>query len=166
MDTPVRGDLVAQLHVREYAALVRFAALVAADAAGAEDLVQDAFAGLGARRPRLESLEHARAYLRVSILNRTRSVQRRRRVRATLRLELPDAEPADLPVLRSDEHRRVVAAFARLPRRQREVIALRYWADLSELQIAQTLGISPGTVKSTAARARTALAAELAGESS
>lgn len=164
VDPPIRRDLVAELYAREYAALVRFAALVGLDRHGAEDLVQDAFAGLAARGPRLQSREHALAYLRVSILNRTRSLHRGRRVRAALRLDLPDVEPADLAVLRGDEHRRLVAAVARLPRRQREVIALRYWADLSEHQIAQTLGISPGTVKSTAARARAALAAELSGD--
>jgi len=68
------------------------------------------------------------------------------------------AEPgADDAVMLAEEHREVMAALRRLPRRQREVLVLRYWSELSEVQIAQTLGISAGAVKSTASRGLDAL---------
>lgn len=74
--------------------------------------------------------------------------------------------PPDEVYLRDEEQRRVAALVARLPRRQREVVALRYWSDLTEAQIAASLGISPGTVKSTASRALAALARALDEEDS
>ena len=60
-------------------------------------------------------------------------------------------------MLLAEEHREVLAALHRLPRRQREVLVLRYWSDLSEAQIALTLGISRGAVKSSASRGLDAL---------
>ncbi len=66
------------------------------------------------------------------------------------------SDPADLAVL-AEEHREVLAALRRLPGRQREVLVLRYYAGLSEAEIAATTGISRGTVKSTAHRALAAL---------
>ena len=71
---------------------------------------------------------------------------------------LPVDEPgADHDVLRRDRRRAVIDAMAQLPRRQREVLALRYYLDLSEREIAETLGISPGAVKSHASRGTEAL---------
>jgi RNA polymerase sigma factor (sigma-70 family) len=61
----------------------------------------------------------------------------------------------------AEDRRQVLAALARLPRRRREVLVLRYWLGLSEAEIGQVLGISPGTVKSTAARGLAALARDL-----
>jgi RNA polymerase sigma factor (sigma-70 family) len=88
-----------------------------------------------------------------------RSAQRRQGiVRRHLRVAEPDAlPPADFALLLAEEHREVVAALRRLPRRQREVLVLRYWANLDEAEIAETLRISRGTVKSTASRALDAL---------
>lgn len=57
----------------------------------------------------------------------------------------------------SDEHMRVLAALKRLAPRQREVLVLRYWSELSETQMADVLGLSRGTIKSTASRALDAL---------
>lgn len=71
----------------------------------------------------------------------------------------PTTRPGvDEDVLALEEQRRVVALVTRLPRRQRQVIALRYWGQLTEAEIAEALGISHGTVKSTASRALAALA--------
>lgn len=53
----------------------------------------------------------------------------------------------------ADEHQHVLAAVRRLPRRQQEVLVLRYWSGLSEAEIADTLAISKGAVKSSASRA-------------
>ncbi|GDY53795.1 hypothetical protein SVIO_044180 [Streptomyces violaceusniger] len=59
----------------------------------------------------------------------------------------------DEPLLLAEEHRQVLDALARLTPRQREVLVLRYWSELTEAQIAEALGVSRGTVKSTASRA-------------
>lgn len=83
-----------------------------------------------------------------------RSVLRRRR---TARAYTPPHQgpgaPVDEPLLLAEEHRQVLDALAHLTARQREVLVLRYWSELTEAQIAETLGVSRGTVKSTASRA-------------
>jgi RNA polymerase sigma factor (sigma-70 family) len=66
-----------------------------------------------------------------------------------------------LSVLLGDEHRQVIDALRTLPRRQREVLVLRYWSDLSEAEIATALGVARGTVKSSASRALDALEKQL-----
>ena len=68
---------------------------------------------------------------------------------------------AESEVILSEDRRQVLAALARLPRRRREVLVLRYYLGLSGAEIAAVLGISAGTVKSTAARAMAALARDL-----
>jgi RNA polymerase sigma factor (sigma-70 family) len=74
----------------------------------------------------------------------------------------PEAAPgADEPVLADARRQTVLAALGDLPRRQREVLVLRYYLDLSEREIAETLGISQGAVKSHASRAAAALRAVL-----
>jgi RNA polymerase sigma factor (sigma-70 family) len=100
--------------------------------------------------------------VRRAVVNRSRSVLRRRRTADRYTWpDAPEAPGADSSVLASEEHQRLRRALSQLPRRQREVIVLRYWADLSEAQIAETLGISTGTVKSTASRGLRALEAAL-----
>jgi RNA polymerase sigma factor (sigma-70 family) len=76
----------------------------------------------------------------------------------------PDEAAADTEAMLADEHRTVLRALRRLPDRQREVLTLRYWSDLSEAQIAEALGISRGAVKSYASRGMRRLA-ELLGVS-
>jgi RNA polymerase sigma-70 factor (sigma-E family) len=146
------------LYAAHRLALVRLAVLLVDDVASAEDVVQDAFAGFLGRAHRLDDPDRALAYLRTAVINNARSALRRRR---TARKYVPPREsPADDPsahaVLR-EEHREVIEALHRLPERQREVLVLRYWSDLSENQIAEAMGISRGTVKSTASRALAAL---------
>ena len=68
----------------------------------------------------------------------------------------PHPGPDDAALV-AEEHREVLAAMAGLAPRQREVLVLRYWSDLSEADIAETLGLSRGAVKSTASRALDAL---------
>jgi RNA polymerase sigma-70 factor (sigma-E family) len=138
--------------------LVRLAVLLVDDQASAEDVVQDAFAGFLARTASLDDPDKALAYLRTAVVNRARSALRRRRTARTY-VAPHDVEP-DGPsgrAILAEEHREVLAALKRLPVRQREVLVLRYWSDLSEAQIAEALGISRGTVKSTASRAIAAL---------
>ncbi|ARQ69474.1 RNA polymerase sigma factor [Streptomyces marincola] len=139
--------------------LVRLALFLVDDVPTAEDVVQDAFAALLRRHgPELDAVDAPEAYLRTSVVNAARSVLRRRR---TVRAHVPErpghGPSADEYVLLREEHRTVLHALRRLTRRQREVLVLRYWSGLTEIQIADTLGLSPGTVKSTASRALTAL---------
>jgi RNA polymerase sigma-70 factor (sigma-E family) len=149
---------ITDLYAAHRLALVRLAVLLVDDFAAAEDVVQDAFAALARRPGAVEDPSKALAYLRVSVLNAARSALRRRR---TARAYTPPHDtgpptPEDVSVL-AEEHREVITALHRLAPRQREVLVLRYWQDLSEAEIARTLGISQGTVKSTASRALVAL---------
>lgn len=154
------------LYTTHWRYLVRLAALLVDDVASAEDVVQDAFVALHRKADGLRDPDAALAYLRTSVLNLSRSVLRRRQVaRKHLRVAEPEATAgADHDVLLKDEHRAALAAVHRLPRHQREVLILRYWSGLSEREIAQTLGISPGSVKSAASRGLAALQRTLGGE--
>ena len=146
---------VGELYAAHRLALVRLALLLVDDLETAQDVVQDAFAGLHARSRRLlPEPDSALAYLRVSVVNGSRSTLRRRR---TARGYVPPHEPPhDSPEARAllaEEHREVLDAVRGLAPRQREVLVLRYWSGLDEAAIAETLGISRGAVKSTASRA-------------
>jgi RNA polymerase sigma-70 factor (sigma-E family) len=134
--------------------LVRLAVLLVDDVSSAEDVVQDAFMALHRKADSLRDPEAALGYLRTSVVNLARSVIRRRQVaRKHLKVAEPEATAgADHDVLLRDEHRAALAAVRALPRRQSEVLVLRYWAGLSEREIATTLGISAGSVKSAASR--------------
>ena len=90
------------------------------------------------------------------MLNGCRSVIRRAR-RAPRPVALPHAASAEADALSAEEQRAAVAAVRRLPARQREALVLRYFADMSERETAQAMGVSRGTVKSTTARALAAL---------
>jgi len=153
---------VAQLFLSHSTAMVRLAVLLVDDLHTAEDVVQDAYGKLYAGWDRLRDPDAAVGYLRTAVVNGCRSVLRRRR---TARLFIPprqvDVPAADTGMLLAEEHRGVLAALKRLPRRQREVLVLRFWSELSEAQIADALGISRGTVKSSASRGLTALSALL-----
>jgi RNA polymerase sigma-70 factor (sigma-E family) len=154
---------VTDLYRRERPGLLRLAVLLVGDSALAEDLVQDAFVALHRRWRSLSDPSTAAGYLRVSVVNGARSTHRRRSVaRRHLRVREPDAAPsADADLLVAEEHRAVLAAVRKLPQRQQEVMVLRYWAGLSEAEIAETLGVSRGTVKTCAARAITTLSDRL-----
>jgi RNA polymerase sigma factor (sigma-70 family) len=95
--------------------------------------------------------------------NARRSGQRRRQLVEHLRHDLPQAPASpETVLLDADERRLLVAAVQRLPRRQREAVACRYFLELSEAETADVLGIAPGTVKSRLSRALRMLRAELA----
>ena len=148
--------------------LVRLAALLVGDQATAEDVVQDVYAGLHARWSKLSGPAEVLPYVRAAVLNGCRTVLRRRKRASRIGilqragdLPLPSAEQE---ALLSEDRRRVLAALGRLPHRRREVLVLRYYLSFSEAEIAAVLDISPGTVKSTAARGLAALARELGEE--
>jgi RNA polymerase sigma-70 factor (sigma-E family) len=134
--------------------LVRMAVLLVDDIGTAEDVVQEAFTALHHNQHRLRDPDAALGYLRTAVVNNARSVLRKRQTaRRHLRLARPEfAEPADSELLLAAEHQQVLSAVRQLPARQREVLALRYWANLSEAEIAEALSISRGAVKSTASR--------------
>ncbi|MBV9952025.1 MAG: sigma-70 family RNA polymerase sigma factor [Acidimicrobiia bacterium] len=137
--------------------LVRLAGLLTGDGDQAQDLVADVFAAL-LRKPRV-AMDDPRAYLRRCVVNRVASAGRRSLRRATIgaRIDRPASSSASAegPVAERD---RVGRALMQLPGRQREVIVLRHFEDLSEAQTAALLGVPVGTVKSANARGVAALA--------
>ena len=149
---------VADLYAAHRLSLVRLAVLLVDDLETAQDVVQDAFAGLARQHGTLRDPHRALAYLRTSVVNGTRSTLRRRRVaRGYVEPIAVEPDGPEARVVLAEEHREVVAALARLAPRQREVLVLRYWLELSEAEIAAALGVTHGTVKSTASRGLDAL---------
>ena len=140
--------------------LVRLALLMTGDLATAEDVVQDAFEGLHRSWPSLQRQDNGLAYVRSSVLNGCRSVHRRARVARKYAPRLADPPPGGADTA-TDERSDLMAAMLRLPRRQREVLVLRYYADLNVTEIATTLQIEPSTVRSATARGIAALARDL-----
>ena len=157
-----RDEALRDLYQDHYRSLVRLAALLVDDRESAEDVVQDAFVKAYRSWERMRDPAAAPAYLRSIVLNTARSGLRRRLVAARNRPSpAPDAAPADEPALLSEDRREVLEALRSLPRRQRECLTLRYYLDCSEAEIAETLGISKGSVKSHASRGLAALAGRL-----
>jgi RNA polymerase sigma-70 factor (ECF subfamily) len=146
---------VREVYEASYRRLVAQAYAVAADRVEAEDAVQEAFARAVAAGDRFRRLDNPEAWLRTVALN----VLRRRWRRASMfralspRLATASAVPGN-----SEDHVAVVAALRSLPFQQRETLALFYLGDLSVQEIAATLGVADGTVKSRLTRGRTALA--------
>jgi len=148
---------VTVLFETHYSALVRLAAILVDDVGSCEEIVQDAFAKLITSRPGPAPGKEA-PYLRSAVLNGARSRLRKRQVRRRQVEPVPPPEPpAEHEAVHRLETRRVLDAVRSLPTRQAEVLALRFQADLSELEIAETLGISPGSVKTHASRGIAAL---------
>jgi RNA polymerase sigma-70 factor (sigma-E family) len=140
--------------------LIRLAHVLIGDRAAAEDIVPDAFSGLYRRWEYLTDQGKALSDVRSAVLNSCRSVLRRR-PRAEVAGELPDASlvlaSAEVAVLTEEKRRTVMAALRRLPSRQREVLVLRFYLDMSESEIAQEMGIAKSTVRSAQDRALAAL---------
>ena len=149
-----------QLYAAHWRSLVRLSVLLVRDPATAEEVVQDAFVAVHGRWSRLRDPDQALAYLRQAVVNRSRSALRHRAVVArhtAVRAVADDAPGADEQTLARDRRSTVLEALRRLPERQREVLALRYYLDLGEADIAEALGISRGAVKSHASRGAAAL---------
>jgi RNA polymerase sigma-70 factor (sigma-E family) len=160
-----RDHVIEQLFAAEYTRLLRLATLVLNDRAAAEDAVQEAFVNLHRSWDRIRDLDAAPAYLRSIVMNTSRSGLRRLRVAAKQGLpEATTARSAEDGSMQRDDARRMVAILQTLPLRQRQCVALRYYADLSEREIAETLGISVGSVKSHTSRGMSALAVALENE--
>jgi RNA polymerase sigma-70 factor (sigma-E family) len=143
---------VTALYSAHFRSLVRLAVLLVRDMATAEEVVQDAFVAIHGAWRRLRDPDKALAYLRQSVVNRSRSVLRHRAV-----VEKPDAPSAENGAIGELERSAVIEALRSLPTRQREALVLRYYGDLSEAEIAHAMGISKGAVKSHTARGMAAL---------
>jgi RNA polymerase sigma-70 factor (sigma-E family) len=150
------GTAVTALYQAHALGLIRLAVIMLGDRPSAEDVVQDAFAGLYRRWRTLADTEKALSYVRASVLNGARTALRRRARQPAGACD-PPAESAEAAALVSEEHRQVITAIRSLPDRQREALILRYYLDLNEEEIARSMGISRGTVKSTTSRALAAL---------
>jgi len=138
------GHAVAALYQLHYPALVRLVALLVPDLATAEDIVQDAFAAVHDRWHVLPDADAALAYLRWSVVHQSRSV--------------PPLGPAEGT---GEPGSAVVSALRALSARQREVVVLRYFADLPEAEIASATGMSVAAVRDHAAQAMSSLQAGL-----
>lgn len=131
--------------------LVRLAAAITFDRDRAEEIVHDAFAGL---QGRVGSVADPETYLHRSVVNLSLKVLRRRVLRDRY-------QPVPPPPSYQPEIDETWNAIVRLPPRQRVVVALRFWEDLSEAETAKVLGWPAGTVKSTLHRALQRLRKEL-----
>lgn len=147
-----RNDLLVRLFNEHYKSLVRLASQLLDDVPTCEEVVQDAFVKMQTAKRTPEPGKEA-AYLRSIVMNGARSHMRKRMVRRRHRAETPLAAPsAEHGVMNQEDRDEVLAAVRSLPRRQAEVLALRYFGDLSEAEIAETLDISLGSVKTHTSR--------------
>ncbi len=153
---------VAALYSAHYRSLVRLVAFLVQDTGTAEEVVQDSFVAMHSAWRMLRDSDHALSYLRRSVVNRSRSVLRHRAAAGRIAPELgPDAPGTQQePVIQPDRPT-LISALRALPPRQREVLVLRYYAGLSDAQIASAMGISRGAVRSHTARAVSALGTDL-----
>ncbi len=153
-EQPVAPITIDDLYRTHRMQMVRLAILLVDDLASAEDVVQEAFAGLYRNWGGLRDRKAAIGYLRTAVVNGSRSMLRRRRTaRAYVPPDPGTARSAESLAMLSTEHQAVVTALGDLAPRQREVLVLRYYGGLSEAEIAAATGLSKGTVKSTASRA-------------
>jgi RNA polymerase sigma-70 factor (sigma-E family) len=161
-ETGASAAAIDDLYRTQAVGLVRFALLLVGDRQAAEDVVQEAFLGLHRNWSRLRDPATAPGYLRTAVVNGCRSLLRARR-RSWLRpvQHDPPVWSAESAAIAGEDRREVLAAVAGLPRRQREVLALRYYLGLADAEIAETLGVTRSTVSSTAARALATLARQL-----
>ena len=149
---------ITEIYGAHYRSLVRLATLLVHDIATAEEVVQDSFVALHAGLHRLRDSDKTLSYLRAAVVNRSRSVLRHRVVvDRNAPKPAPDMPSAEHGALALIERSSVVAALRLLPDRQREVVVLRFYADMSEAQIAAAMGITRGAVKSHTSRAMAAL---------
>ena len=163
---PSADDAVAELYSAHWTGLVRLAWLLLRDDQGAEEVVQDAFIAVHRRWDSLRDHNSAAAYLRRAVVNGARSGLRHRGVEeryaareggdATAYGRRTEAGPEDR-ALDAEATSSMIVALGRLPRRQKEVLTMRYYLDLSEAEIADALGISAGSVKAHAHRGLAAL---------
>ncbi|WP_344446285.1 SigE family RNA polymerase sigma factor [Kitasatospora nipponensis] len=151
-------DLLTATYQEHYPSLLRLAALLLDDQASCEDVVQEAFIRVHAARRRVREPEKTLAYLRQTVVNLSRSTLRRRILGLRLLPKpMPDMASAEEGAYDALERDQLKAALQGLQRRQREVLVLRYYADMTEAQVAEVLGVSVGAVKAYGSRGLAAL---------
>jgi RNA polymerase sigma-70 factor (sigma-E family) len=144
--------------VARLGAVQRFAAVLTGDRALAEDVVQEVLIRAHGRWEAIARLDRPEAYVRKMIVNEYLSWRRRswRLVPSGAGTDV-DARTAPDPAVDHAERDAILAELARLPRRQRAVLVLRYYEALADAEIAEVLGCTPGTVRGYASRALAAL---------
>ncbi|MFE3495203.1 SigE family RNA polymerase sigma factor [Streptomyces sp. NPDC059175] len=159
--TPAAGttvDHLTETYRAHYRSLLGLAALLLDDTASCEDVVQEAFIRVHSARNRVRDPEKTLAYLRQTVVNLSRSALRRRILGLKLLSKpMPDMASAEEGAYDQLERDALIKAMRGLQRRQREVLVLRYFADMTEAQVAETLGISLGSVKAYGSRGIAAL---------
>ncbi len=151
-------DQLTETYQAHYSSLLRLAALLLDDTASCEDVVQEAFIRVHSARRRLRDPDKTLAYLRQTVVNLSRSTLRRRILGLRLlQKPMPDAASAEEGAYDALERDELIVALRGLQRRQREVLVLRYFSDMTEAQVADTLGISVGSVKAYGSRGLAAL---------
>jgi RNA polymerase sigma-70 factor (sigma-E family) len=163
LDTAATGDdALVELYRAHYRSLVRLAALLLDDVGTSEEVVQDAYIRMHGAWRRIKDPDKALPYLRTTVVNLSRSRMRHRRVaeRHAPR-PMPDAASAEYGAITLAERDAVIGALRGLPPKQREALVLRFYGDLSEAEIAATMGVSQGAVKSHLHRGKAALARHL-----
>ncbi|MGI5356508.1 SigE family RNA polymerase sigma factor [Streptomyces sp. CA-252508] len=151
-------DHLTETYRAHYRSLLGLAALLLDDTASCEDVVQEAFIRVHSARRRVRDPEKTLAYLRQTVVNLSRSALRRRILGLKLLSKpMPDMASAEEGAYDQLERDALIKAMKGLQRRQREVLVLRYFADMTEAQVAETLGISLGSVKAYGSRGIAAL---------
>jgi RNA polymerase sigma-70 factor (sigma-E family) len=153
-----RFDAMLDHHSR---ALLRTAYLLTGDRHLAEDLLQSALAKTWTRWSTIRDAERADAYVRTVMVNLSISWWRRRWRREVPTQHLPDVIAVD-PYAGVEHRDEIGRALATLTLRQRAILVLRFYDDMSEADVAAVLGCSVGTVKSTASRALATLRESMA----
>ena len=161
-----RRSFVETIYNEEALSLVRLARLFTDDRSGAEDIVQEAFIRLYRAAGRIKDPAKSAAYLRSIVLNLARDHNRRGLLSLRHQDALVDRRLVDEPdeqVVRTESQAEVLEALDTLSPRQRDCLVLRFYLDLSERDIAETLSISPNSVKTHCRRGMAALAELLEG---
>ncbi|MEV8350010.1 SigE family RNA polymerase sigma factor [Streptomyces niveus] len=158
MATGTTVDHLTETYRQHYRSLLGLAALLLDDTASCEDVVQEAFIRVHSARNRVREPEKTLAYLRQTVVNLSRSALRRRILGLKLLSKpMPDMASAEEGAYDLLERDALIKAMRGLQRRQREVLVLRYFADMTEAQVSETLGISLGSVKAYGSRGIAAL---------
>ncbi|MEU9255561.1 SigE family RNA polymerase sigma factor [Streptomyces sp. NPDC048270] len=151
-------DHLTETYQAHYRSLLGLAALLLDDTASCEDVVQEAFIRVHSARNRVRDRDKTLAYLRQTVVNLSRSALRRRILGLKLLSKpMPDMASAEEGAYDQLERDDLIKAMRGLQRRQREVLVLRYFADMTEAQVAETLGVSLGSVKAYGSRGIAAL---------
>jgi len=142
-------------------ALLAFATVLTGQRATAEDVTQEVLIRAHSRWDEIARLDRPELYVRKMVLNEFLSWRRRSWRTVPAANPVPGQDLTEDHAARYAEHAAMLAQIAKLPRRQRAVLALRYYEDRSDAEIAELLGCAPATVRSHASRAHAALRIQL-----